>query len=425
MSEVARLCRYRSLLVNLRVVSAARLIEELEISPATFKRDLAKLRDQLHVPIVFDRDLGGYRLEPGHADSELPGLWFSQDEILALVTIQQMLIQLEPGSGKSHLVKMLRALWTNTPFPDGRNPRDIARLPPSVADALAELDTQARQKKTRLHAASGTLSQGASDSIRKAVLAIVFKASGLPSNYSEARALMWLRNEGIEDAVRQALAHVFSSKLQFVELEIKGAKISRTQLTVPSELLNSDAKGELQGLIRSKLTAFSEFKTVEVLVPAYHNGKPLDGEMDLVSEASLQRTRTALERQFIYDITGHGRLVARDDKKALEAQVDALKVQLLAHSKELKKLIEKQSTEIIDAAIELILARAARSRSPHLPDPAKLREEFQKGLSRGKDEEPKVSLVFKDVTYEQTKNDGFRKLVDKSLPAHKRKQLGK
>lgn len=109
------------------------------------------------------------------------------------------------GSGKSHLVKMLRALWTNTPFADQRTPRDIARLPSSVADALKELDTLARQKKTRLLAASGTLSQGESDSIRKAVLAIVFKACGLPSNYSEARALMWLRNEGIEASVRQTL----------------------------------------------------------------------------------------------------------------------------------------------------------------------------------------------------------------------------
>jgi hypothetical protein len=109
------------------------------------------------------------------------------------------------GSGKSHLVKMLRALWTNTPFADQRTPRDIARLPASVADALKELDTLARQKKTRLLAASGTLSQGDSDSIRKAVLAIVFKACGLPSNYSEARALMWLRSEGIEVAVRQTL----------------------------------------------------------------------------------------------------------------------------------------------------------------------------------------------------------------------------
>jgi len=111
------------------------------------------------------------------------------------------------GSGKSHLVKMLRALWTNVPFADGRTPRDIARLPAGVADILKELDTLARQKKSRLHAAAGTLSQGEGDSIRKAVLAIVFKASGLPSNFDEARALLWLRNEGIEDAVRQTLTH--------------------------------------------------------------------------------------------------------------------------------------------------------------------------------------------------------------------------
>ena len=81
MSELTRLYKYRSLLVSRRVVSAAKLIQELEISPATFKRDLAKLRDQLHIPIVFDRDAGGYRLAQGHTESELPGLWFSQDEL--------------------------------------------------------------------------------------------------------------------------------------------------------------------------------------------------------------------------------------------------------------------------------------------------------------------------------------------------------
>ncbi len=97
MSEVARLYRYKSLLVNRRAVPAADLLAALEISPATFKRDLAKLRAQLHTPIVFDRDLGGYRLDLGHADSELPGLWFSPEEVLALLTIEQMLTQLEPG----------------------------------------------------------------------------------------------------------------------------------------------------------------------------------------------------------------------------------------------------------------------------------------------------------------------------------------
>lgn len=110
------------------------------------------------------------------------------------------------GSGKSHLVKMARALWTNEAFADGRTPRDIARLPASVADALKELDTLARQRKTNLRAASGTLSQGEGDSIRKAVLSIVFKAVGLPSKFDEARALLWLHHEGIDISVRDALA---------------------------------------------------------------------------------------------------------------------------------------------------------------------------------------------------------------------------
>lgn len=60
MSEVVRLYRYKSLLSDRRAVSADDLMTALEISRATFKRDMAKLRDQLHVPIEFKRELGGY-----------------------------------------------------------------------------------------------------------------------------------------------------------------------------------------------------------------------------------------------------------------------------------------------------------------------------------------------------------------------------
>lgn len=110
------------------------------------------------------------------------------------------------GSGKSHLVKMARALWTNETFADGRTARDIARLPASVSDALKELDTLARQRNAVMRAAAGTLSQGEGDSIRMAVLSIVFKAVGLPTRFDEARAILWLHNEGIDEDVRKILA---------------------------------------------------------------------------------------------------------------------------------------------------------------------------------------------------------------------------
>lgn len=97
MSEIDRLYSYRTLLTGRRAVPRDEILNKLEISPATFKRDLAKLRDRLNIPVVFDRDLGGYRLSNTDTRQELPGLWFSQDEILALLTIQNMLEQLEPG----------------------------------------------------------------------------------------------------------------------------------------------------------------------------------------------------------------------------------------------------------------------------------------------------------------------------------------
>mgnify|MGYP006200789563 CR=1 FL=1 len=97
MSEIDRLYRYKTLLSSRRAMSREDILNALEISPATFKRDLAKLRDRLNSPIVFDRDLGGYRLEKADNATELPGFWFSQDEILALMTIQTMIEQLNPG----------------------------------------------------------------------------------------------------------------------------------------------------------------------------------------------------------------------------------------------------------------------------------------------------------------------------------------
>ncbi|HYD76326.1 YafY family protein [Ramlibacter sp.] len=96
MSELVRLYRYRELLSARRALSAQELQQRLEISPATFKRDLAKLRDQIGLPIRHDRERGGYVLEPGDSH-ELPGLWFRPEEIQALVTIRHLLEQLEPG----------------------------------------------------------------------------------------------------------------------------------------------------------------------------------------------------------------------------------------------------------------------------------------------------------------------------------------
>ena len=101
------------------------------------------------------------------------------------------------GSGKSHLAKMLRFLWMDYTFPeDGASARGLARLPNDVMELLTEVSTLGRRGHG-LHAAAGTLGAGAGDSVRLALLGIVFKSAGLPEGYPQARFCVWLRKNGI------------------------------------------------------------------------------------------------------------------------------------------------------------------------------------------------------------------------------------
>lgn len=108
------------------------------------------------------------------------------------------------GSGKSHLVKVLRYLWADYRFPDGASARDLASgaLSAEAQAALRELSTAGR-RHGGLHAASGTLGASAGDSVRLALLAIAFRSVGLPESYPRARFVLRLTHEGLLDAVRE------------------------------------------------------------------------------------------------------------------------------------------------------------------------------------------------------------------------------
>ena len=93
------------LLCSRRIVSRQQFLDALEVSPATFKRDLEYLRDRLAAPIVWDREQRGYRyqVEDGDAQFQLPGLWFNTSEIQALLSMDALLANLQPGVLSRHI----------------------------------------------------------------------------------------------------------------------------------------------------------------------------------------------------------------------------------------------------------------------------------------------------------------------------------
>jgi predicted DNA-binding transcriptional regulator YafY len=100
MDRLERFYRMQGMLKNRRFVRTQDFLAELEVSRATFKRDLDYMKDRLHAPIVYDRHHEAYRFDESVEDSELwqlPGLWFSADELRALLTMDRLLADLQPG----------------------------------------------------------------------------------------------------------------------------------------------------------------------------------------------------------------------------------------------------------------------------------------------------------------------------------------
>lgn len=110
MSKTARVYKIELLIRNRGHVSFQTMLDELEVSPATLKRDLDYLKDRLGAPIVYDRFLNGYKFGEDYVGPkhELPGLWFNERELYSLLMAHQMLSELDSeGVISRHLQPLL------------------------------------------------------------------------------------------------------------------------------------------------------------------------------------------------------------------------------------------------------------------------------------------------------------------------------
>lgn len=204
------------------------------------------------------------------------------------------------GSGKSHLVKMLRALWVDTAFDDGATARGIANLPENINDLLKELSTQGK-RYGGLHAASGTLGSGASGSVRLALLRIIFKSVDLPEQYHTAHFIMWLKNEGIYETVHD--------------------QVVQNGYNWDEELANFYvAEGLHDALVKVKPNLFSSSTTcAEILTHLYPNVQ------DISSDEMVKAIRLALTKNGKFPLTLIAldevqQFIGEDSKRSMDVQ---------------------------------------------------------------------------------------------------------
>jgi predicted DNA-binding transcriptional regulator YafY len=107
LSKLDDLYRLHRLLDGRRTpITRQTLLDKLELTRSTLTRLIADLRDKLGAPLVFDKELGGYRYDTADGRHHLPGLWFSSEELAALITLNQLLQNLQPGLLDDHLTPL-------------------------------------------------------------------------------------------------------------------------------------------------------------------------------------------------------------------------------------------------------------------------------------------------------------------------------
>lgn len=225
---------------------------------------------------------------------------------------------------------------------------------------------------------------------------------------------------------------VFESKIQFVELELTGYRLSSKSISIPNELLVGEDK-DLKERLKNSFKLLQGAQAVEVLIPVFDKDlKPVTGEdgkpkTETWSEAELERKRKALYEDFLISVPRFGQVIMRRHRREFDQRVALLMAQIAAF----KDAVEAEIGEsIIDAIYDL-----ADTLLPRIKE--KLPKRYDKllhlnptdedllGLLRNDLEKscggvtglfsPVLHCVFKDVTYESINDQNFKVALSQAM----------
>lgn len=148
------------------------------------------------------------------------------------------------GSGKSHLVRVLEYLWRDVKLPNGALASSLVHIPADIQAHFTELKTHGK-RHGGLWSAAGTLRESAGDNVKLALLAIAFRSAGLPEDFRLANFVIWLKQNGFYDAVKEDIESRGRDFLRELRNLYVSPHLASAVLKVYPDLAKTDADARL------------------------------------------------------------------------------------------------------------------------------------------------------------------------------------
>ena len=231
------------------------------------------------------------------------------------------------------------------------------------------------------------------------------------------------------------IERVYESKIQFVELELTGYRLSAKRVNIPNDLLVGEDMAFRERLKNSFLLLQGE-QTITVRIPVFdpQTAKPKPAEngghlpMEEWSEATLERHRKSLYDDFLINLPRFGCVIMRRNRPELDKRLNLLEAQLKEFNKAIQKELGAKLTGAVKALAQTLLPRIRDSlpqrykRVLPVGSPADdlllamLEEDLAASFGASAEVfKPELRWVFKDVTYESISDTQFRKALSKAL----------
>jgi len=225
---------------------------------------------------------------------------------------------------------------------------------------------------------------------------------------------------------------VFNSKLQYVELEITGYKLSVQKVTLPNDLLIGDDP-ELGKRLRNSFRLLQgDGLSVEIDRLDSQSGEVvLDGQgtphKEPYSEEHLEADRKKLYDDYLTQVAGYGWLIRRWDRKAFDARVEVFKRKLELYQRAAQQVLDQRMAETIRELATKLLAKMGGELPPrltkHMLSAQADTEEKIDALTAeirhaygdtGRIFNPEIRVRYKDLTYETIQEPRFRSAIERA-----------